>query len=126
MLHIGKIDIKIYSVITQDISSDDIIITDERIEHIKNRHPKDIELFYRYIREIIESPDYILEANRPNTAFVLKNIAENNRNFQVIVKLKTSAESNEYKNSIITFLQINENKYKRYLKYKKILYSRNN
>ena len=126
MLYIGKIDLKIYKAVTKDITSDEVIITDERIEHIKNRHPKDIDLFYKYIYEIINNPDYILEANKPNTAFILKNIIENNKKFQLIVRLKTSLDPNEYKNSIITFLQINENKYNRYLKYKKILYKRNN
>ena len=53
MLHIGKINKEIYSVITKDILTDEIIITDERIEHIKNRHPNDIELFYKYIHEIL-------------------------------------------------------------------------
>jgi len=119
MLYICKIDKEIYSVITKDIKSDDIIITDERIEHIKNRHPKDIDLFYKHIHEIIRDPDYILKANKPNTALILKNIVVDNKKFQLILRLKTSTDPKEYKNSVITFLNINENKYNRYLKYKK-------
>lgn len=65
---VGKIDRKIYSCITEDIA------TDERIQHIKDRHPNDFERFYHYISEIIENPDYILQANKPDTAFVLKEI----------------------------------------------------
>lgn len=69
---IGKIDRNIYSCITDDIITDDVIITDEKIQHIKEHHPNDYERFCSYIPEIISNPDYIIEANKPKTAFVLK------------------------------------------------------
>ena len=123
MQYIGKIDKNLYRVVTENITSEDIIITDERIEHIKKRHPNDYELFFEYIMQIIENPDYILEANKPHTAFVLKKLTLNGERFQLIVRLKTLGDPDEYKNSIITFLKIDEYRYDRYLRTKKILYA---
>ena len=36
---IGKIDIEKYKCVTEDIRTDEVIITDKQIEHIKFRHP---------------------------------------------------------------------------------------
>ena len=122
--NVGKIDIKKYSVITADIKTNEVIITDTQINHIKERHPNDLDLFYKYGSHIIENPDYMLEANKPNTAVVLKEIVDNDNRFQLILRLKTSDDPLEFKNSIITFMKIDEKRYKKYLKSKKILYKR--
>ena len=34
-----RIDKAIYSLVEREIQSSDVVITDERIEHIKERHP---------------------------------------------------------------------------------------
>lgn len=119
---IGKIDIEKYKCVTKDIKTDEVIITDNQIAHIKERHPNDYERYFEYASEIIKNPDYILEANKPNTAFILKHIEENGKNYQLILRLKTSSDPKEYKNSIITFLKVEEKRYNRYLRTKKILY----
>ena len=87
---VGKIDIEIYKCVTEDIQTDEVIITERQIEHIKERHPSDYERYFSYAQEIIREPDYILEANKPNTAFVLKHIVDNGKNYQLILRLKTS------------------------------------
>ena len=102
---IGKIDIEKYKCVTEDIQTDEVIITDKQIEHIKDRHPNDYERYFRYVKEIIQDPDYILEASKPNTAFVLKHIIDNGKNYQLILRLKTSDDPENYKNSVITFLK---------------------
>jgi len=121
---IGKIDREIYRCISGNIVTDEVIITDVQIKHIKERHPNDYEQFSKYFAEIIAEPDYILEANRPNTAFVLKKIEIEKMHFQLILRLKTSSDPQNYKNSIITFLKIDQRKWEKYLRNKKILYSR--
>ena len=40
---VGKIDIEIYNCITSDITTDKVVITDERIEHINDRYPDDYQ-----------------------------------------------------------------------------------
>ena len=44
---VGKIDREIYKCITQNIITEEVIITDERIEHIKERHPITFDNIYR-------------------------------------------------------------------------------
>ncbi len=78
---VGKIDMNIYKCVTEDIVTDEVIITDERIQHIKERHPDDYERFCGYIPDIIADPDYIIEANKPNTAVILKEIIKDGENF---------------------------------------------
>lgn len=84
--------------------------------------PYDYERYFKYVNEILESPDYILEANKPNTAFILKHICDNGKNYQLILRLKTSQDPIGYKNSVITFLKVDDKRYNRYLRTKKILY----
>lgn len=119
---IGKIDVEKYRVVTDNIRTDEVIITDERIQHIKERHPNDFERYSQYLKQIVESPDYILEANKPNTAFLLKEFAEEDERFQLILRLAVEGDIPGYKNSIITFLKVEEKRYRRYLRTKKILY----
>lgn len=124
MYTIGYIDLKKYRCITEDIKTDEVIITDAQIKHIQERHPGDYERFFPYFSDIISDPDYILEANKPNTAFLLKHIQTEDKNVQLILRLKTSHEPEGYKNSIITFLKIDQRTWNKYLRNKKILYKR--
>ncbi|HIR76932.1 MAG TPA: hypothetical protein IAB97_08515 [Candidatus Choladousia intestinipullorum] len=69
---VGRIDREIYKCITEDIVTDEVIITDERIEHIIDRRGK--EFYEKYGDKFI-------------------NIA---------LRLVVSTDNPEYKNSIIT------------------------
>lgn len=121
---IGKLDKKIYKCITEDIVTDEVIITNERIQHIKDRHPNDFERFYDYMPEIIRDPDYIIKANKPNTAIILKEVVNNGKKFQLVLRLVTPTDKINLKNSIITFLNINERTWNKYLRNKEILYKK--
>ena len=122
MLVIGKIDIQKYSVVAPNIRTDEVIITDERIAHIQQRHPNDFERYAPYLRAIVEDPDYILQAQKPNTAFLLKSFREAGEQFQLILRLAVESDTAGYKNSVITFLKVEEKRYQRYLRTKKVLY----
>lgn len=119
---IGKINKNIYKCVTEDITTEEVIITDNQINHIKNRHPNDYENFSSYFSDILSDPDFILEANKPNTAFILKQITENDLTVQLILRLQTSQDPKGYKNSIITFLKNDIKTWNKYLRNKKILY----
>lgn len=122
---VGKIDREIYKCITDDIVTDEVIITDERIGHIRERHPNDYERYYAYLKEIVECPDYIIEANKPNTALILKEIIESNeKQFKTVLRLTTSIDNPNFKNSIITFMKVNEKEWNRLIRNKKILYKK--
>lgn len=82
----------------------------------------DYERFSKYFGIIVSSPDYIVEANKPNTALVLKEIKDEDQVFKTVVRLITSKDDPSYKNSIITFMKIDEKEWNRLLRNKKILY----
>lgn len=122
---VGRIDRKIYECITDDITTDEVIITEERIQHIVERHTNDYEQYYAYLKTVVEDPDYIIEANKPNTALILKEIIESDeRQFKTILRLKTSKDNKDFKNYIITFMKINEKEWSRLIRNKRILYKR--
>lgn len=124
MQTVGKLDKTIYKCITKDMVTDEVIITSERISHVKERHPNDYERFFTYLPIIIEKPDYIVEANKPNTAVILKEITDNGEKFKVILRISVKKDPVGYKNSIITFMHIGDTTWKKTLKNKNILYTK--
>lgn len=122
--YVGKIDKNIYKSVTDSIVTDDVVITRERIQHIKERHPNDYDRFVKYLPQIIRSPDYIIEANKANTAVILKQFTEDNEKFKLILRLKIESDPERYKNSIISFWKIGDTTWKKSIKNKKILYKK--
>ena len=124
MYLVGRLYKEIYRVITEDIVTDEVILTEEGIEHIRQRHPHDFELYKDMLRQVIEKPDYILAANKPNTALVLKSVECYQQMFKLILRIKTSLDEERFKNSVITFQHIGKKRYERYLRNATILYAR--
>ena len=124
MYYIGKIDMQIYKSAVIDIKTEDVIITDERIEHIKNKHPNDYEMYCFYMCESVLNPEYIIEANKANSALILKSFEnqENVMKFKTVVRLITSSDNSDFKNSVITFMKINDKEWDRLLRNKSVLY----
>ena len=65
MLYVGKLDYEIYKCAAEDITTDEVVMTDERIDHVRIRHPNDYERYEKYFLEIIQKPDYILKQINP-------------------------------------------------------------
>ena len=124
MQYIGKIDLNIYHVVTEDIRTDDVVLSDMQMKHIQESHPEDYKKFSQHLQAILMEPDYILESKKPFTAIVLKEIVTDNKRFKVILRLQTSNDPAGFMNSIITFQHVEEKRYRRYIKNAKILYHR--
>ena len=124
MHYVGKLDKNLYRCVTQDITTDEVILTDERIIHIKERHPNDYERFMGYMPEIIADPDYIIAANKANTAVILKEIEDAGEKFKLILRLKVKEDPVGYKNSVLSFWHIGDTTWKKSVKNKTILYKR--
>ena len=103
--------------------TNEVIITEERIQHIQERHPGDFERYVSYLKQIIEDPDYILEANKPNTAVLLKEFEQQEERFKMILRIRVESDPVGYKNSVLSFWYIGETTWRKTLKHKKILYS---
>lgn len=124
MRYVGKLDKSIYRCITGDIISDEVIITDERMEHIKVRHPGHLEKVMPFLAVAVEAPDYILEDVNPHTGLVLKQVEENGLRFQVILRIQTPADHSGFQNSVISAWVISERRWNNYVRSRKILYKR--
>lgn len=103
---VGKINRDIYKCITDDIVTDEVIITDERIAHIKERHPSDYETVLEHMSEAIRKPDFILKDGRKNTGLIIKAMRE--ENIQTVLRIHTSEDEEGYKNSIISCWRISK------------------
>jgi hypothetical protein len=120
---LGKIDIKILEKEYGKIQTDEIIVTNERINHIKGRHPEDFELFHKYGIESVEHPDVIIKDEKhEGTVFMVKRIPDTNLNVVVRVALETDEEG--LKNSVMTFYRIRERNLRKLSEKNKLLYKR--
>ena len=124
MIFVGRIDRDMLDRIFPSATTDEVVITEERIEHIKTRHPGVYERYQSYMRSIVENPAYILEDNRPNTIALLGIFTEAEKQFMLIVRLHTAKDPEEHRNSVITFMRLSQKRYKEYLTNKKVLYIR--
>ena len=124
MQTVGYLDIEIYRCIAEHISTDEVILTPERIQHIKERHPGHFERMEPHLREILKEPDYILKDERVNTGLILKWIEKENLRLQVVLKVHTSADDPQFKNSILSGWVIREKEYRRLIRKKEALYKR--
>ena len=118
-IEIGKINTDILEKF-YNIKTNRLIITKERIIHINKRHYNDYNLYGKYMLDIVNNPDYILEdVENINTVLYLKKIEK--LNLQMVIKLQTSNEKNK-SNTVITFWHMRERSYKQILKKNKKIF----
>ncbi len=103
------------------LKTDEIIITNERIDHIKERHPEDYALFEKYGQLTVEKPDLIIkDLGHKNTVFMVKHLDGTNLN--VVTRLILEGDEEDYKNSVMTFYRIRDKNLKKLQKKNKTLY----
>lgn len=121
---IGKINRDIYKCVTEDIVTDEVIITDERIAHIIQRRGQDFyKKFGQYFGEILGNPDYIFP-DKENTALVCKKIIYDGKYINIALRLVTSVDNPKYKNSIITAVGESEKRFAQRLRNNVPLYKK--
>lgn len=121
---LGLLNWEIYGCITDKYITDEVIITDEQLLHIRNRHPEAYKETINYIREILNNPDYILRDKHPNTGLVIKRILATDESRLLVLRICTAEEKVGYKNSIITCWKITEKRLGNYLRNKEIIYKK--
>ena len=121
--NLGKINTKLLEKKFGKIKSDEIIITNERIEHIKKRHSEDYELFIKYGVSCIDAPDLIiLDKKNKGTVFMIKKLFETNIN--VVVRIVLQDDNINFKNSIMTFYRIRDKNLKKLINKNEVLYKK--
>ena len=121
---ICRIDKELYRVVEEDLSTDEVVITDEQILHIEDGHPGDYNRLAGYLPQVLREPDYILRGNRPHTALVLKKVMLQEIVVEVVLRLKVSSDPESYKNSIITMWGLGPKRFNRLLRQSEILYKK--
>ncbi len=120
---LGKLNTQPLEIEFGKIKTNSIIITNERIGHIQERHPKDFTLFEQFGVLAVENPDIILkDTKNENTVFMIKKLA--NININVVVKLILITDHEDYLNSVMTFYRIRDKNLIKLEKKNKILYKK--
>ncbi len=121
---VGKINRDIYKCITEDIVTDEVIITDERIDHIvERRGQKFYDTYGESFSEIILNPDYIF-ADKANTALVCKEFKADDKFVNIVLRIVVSTDNPNYKNSIITAVGENSRRFQQRLRNNTPLYKK--
>ena len=121
---IAKINKEIYGCISEELLTDEVIITDRQIEH-SNLHNGAYDKYGDQIEGILLDPDYIFEDKMPNTGLVIGRLRkEDGKYLQIVLRVKVHTDPGEYKNSVISCWDISEQRLRTYRKNRKILYSR--
>ena len=105
IIQLGKINTTPLEKEFGKLKTDEIIITNERIDHIKKRHPEDFLLFEKYGVQTVENPDTIIkDYKNKGTVFMVKKLPDTNLN--VVARLVVDDDNENFKNSVMTFYRI--------------------
>lgn len=119
----GSIDVQIFKDKVGDIQTDKVILTAERLEHIRNHHPQDVPLFEKYGKQCICKPDVIIKDGKNiGTVFMVKRLSDTNLN--VVLRLALVSDKSSLKNSIMTFWRIRDRNLQKLIEKGEVLYKR--
>lgn len=125
MQYICKIDKRKLGDYKDKITTEKVVLTNERLKHIKERHPGDYENYSKFLIKVIKKPDYILEDTKNiDTVILLKRLKYKRKNIQLIMKLSTGRDTRRNKNSILTFWKVRNSTYLQLIRNKRILYKK--
>lgn len=120
---LGKLNAQLLESEFGKLSTDEIIVTDERIKHIALRHPEDMTLFLQYASSAVEHPDFIVKDEKnSHTVFMILQLPETNLN--VVVKLNLEIDHDGLKNSVMTFYRIRHKNLQKLMRKNKVLYKK--
>ena len=124
----GSFNIETFNILEKEfgkLNTDKVILRDERIEHIKERHPEAVEIIKKYSKDIIENPDYILKDSKNiDTIWHIKEIDKDKINVVIKLSIKAKQEHKGYSNSIITGHKTDDKRVEKYLRKHQLLYKK--
>ncbi len=105
------------------LNTKEVVLTDERLEHIKSRHPEVVDVLLKEYKGCVSKPDVILnDEKNANTMMTIRKLGDNNLN--TIVKLSVGAENEDRQNSIITAFCLGDKRLKRLMSKNKVIYTK--
>ena len=128
MYYIGKIELSIYKAIAEKtIITNEVIITDNRIAHIIERHGQEFyDKYHVYFSSILSDPDYVFKDTKPNTALVCRRFIEHGKNVNIVLRLVVEGDDPSYKNSILTVVGENDKRFEQRLRNSTPIYKKKN
>ena len=126
MQKIGRIDIAIYQrVSNKAILTDEVVLTNNRMEHIKERRGLSFYETYRpFFSEIIRDPDYVFPDKRPYSVIVSKAFPKDGSIVNIIIRLVVESDNPKFKNSIITAIELGEERFEQFLRNNEPVYKK--
>ncbi len=107
------------------LNDNEVILRDERLEHIKERHPEVVDILKNNYIEAVNNPDYVLkDSKNENTIWNIKKIEEKNINIVIKLSVLKEKEHKRYLNSTITAHEIKNSRLNKYLEKQKQLYKK--
>lgn len=123
IIQLGKINTTPLEKEFGKLKTDEIIITNERIDHIKKRHHEDFLLFEKYGVQTVENPDTIIkDYKNKGTVFMVKKLPDTNLN--VVARLVVDDDNENFKNSVMTFYRIRNRNLEKLANKNKTLYKK--
>ena len=120
---LGKINKGLLEKEFGKIQTDEIIITNERMGHIKQRHPEDYEFFEKFGIQSVTDPDLIIkDSKNEGTVFMIKKLSDTNLN--VVTRLVLETDKPGLKNSVMTFYRIRERNLNKMIEKNTLLYKK--
>lgn len=120
---LGKINLEPLEKEFGKIQTSDIIVTEERLKHIRTRHPEDYELFENFGADSVSHPDIVVkDLKNIGTVFMIKKLPDTNLN--VVVRVALETDDNGLKNSVMTFYRIRERNLRKLIEKNELLYKK--
>ena len=121
--YIGRLDKEKLGKYKKLIITDKVLISEERIIHMKEHHPELTDNEITYVSEKIKKPDYIFD-DRKNIDTILMVKDNNNKNYITVVKINTNICFKEKSNTVISFWNISNKKLRQFIRNEQIIYKR--
>ena len=123
MTFLGNLDPTPLIPVFGSLQTTEVVVTNERIAHIKERHPEDYLLFEQYGRISVLSPDILIQdIKNTGTVFAVKRLPETNLN--VVLRLVLDTDHPDFKNSVMTFYRLRDKNLKKLMERNPVLYIR--
>ena len=120
---VGQINRTMFRRISREITTEDVIITEERIEHC-NKHQNAYIRYGIHMDTVLRDPEFIFLDSHPNTAVLVREIQADGINLQIVLRLHVLTDTPGYANSIISLWNISEKRKENYRKNKIVIYKR--
>ena len=119
--YIGKLDKDKLGKYKDKIITTDVVLTDERKNHIYQEHINDYDIIMKNLAKVVQNPREILEDfKNKNTIFLINKVLKDSLN--VVIRLNTTNDIKHPKNSIMTAWIVRDSNLKKIRKRNKIIY----